>query len=355
MWLLTNTTPFRAERTWVRDLDGAEIWLVAVRAVFDIDGEGSVALAAEQQDVVRVAEFAGEPNVSGLVYDSDLVRTKLGTDVVLRGHAYAPQGDSVRSLEVRLSVGVLRKSLTVHGDRVWERGLGVGVKPSGATRFIKQPIVYERAFGGSEEPRGGSSDPPAWDPRNPIGLGVAKDPSDLVDTPVPNIEYPDQPVRWKHKGPPASFAPIPQTWSPRKEFAGTYDEAWMQHRQPLLPKDFDERHYQCAPSDQQVGGFLRGGESIELLNLSPRSPVLRFRLPRIVLGFTTYFSDGEVRHHRSNLHSVILEPDYPRAVLVWHTALPCHPKVLKLHETVVSIKQWWRGGTEDTAAEFAQG
>ena len=35
---------------------------------------------------------------------------------------------------------------------------------------------------------------------------------------------------------------------------------------------------------------------------------------------------------------MILEPDFPRVSLVWHTALPCHFKVQKLERTIVTLK-----------------
>ena len=35
---------------------------------------------------------------------------------------------------------------------------------------------------------------------------------------------------------------------------------------------------------------------------------------------------------------MILEPDFPRVSLVWHSALPCHFKVQKLERTVVTLK-----------------
>lgn len=344
MWLLANKTRFSAERTWVRDTRGAEIWIVAVRAVFDIHPDGSVEPSKEQQDVVRVAEFEGDPVSTRLIYDSDLVRTKVATDVVLHGHAHVPNGRAATTLTVRLTVGSLQKTLVVHGDRVWERG-AFGVAPSDPQPFTRMPVRYERAFGGARERAPGSTEPPAWEPRNPIGVGCGRHASELVGTPVPNLEYPGDPVvSGQHTGSPACFAPVPQSWSPRRELAGTYDDVWLEQRQPLLPLDFDDRHYQCAPGDQQVEGFLRGGEHVELVNLSPSHPLLRFQLPHLILGFTTYFSDGEVRHHRANLHSVILEPNHPRVAMVWHSAVPCHPKVLKLEETVVRVKEW-RGPT----------
>jgi hypothetical protein len=86
---------------------------------------------------------------------------------------------------------------------------------------------------------------------------------------------------------------------------------------------------------------------VELYNLTP-SGALRFALPRVVLGFETHFGDETVRH-RAQLHTVILEPDVPRVLLVWQTALPCHPKVLKLTQTTVARKKVVRRPTPAAA------
>jgi hypothetical protein len=58
-----------------------------------------------------------------------------------------------------------------------------------------------------------------------------------------------------------------------------------------------------------------------------------------VLGFQTHFLDGQVVHHRACLHTVTLEPDVPRLLMVWHTMLPCHPRVLKLRKTTIIRKR----------------
>jgi hypothetical protein len=63
-------------------------------------------------------------------------------------------------------------------------------------------------------------------------------------------------------------------------------------------------------------------------------------LPKLVVGLRTRFTDGGVVHHRAGLHTVIVEPDVPRLMVVWHAALPCHHKVLKLRCTTVYLKRW---------------
>jgi hypothetical protein len=125
---------------------------------------------------------------------------------------------------------------------------------------------------------------------------------------------------------------------------------------PLLPVDFDDRYYQCAPSDQQAPRFLSGGEPVMLVNLWPHGEVLRFELPRVILGMETFFSDGQrVLHERPVLQTMIVEPDRSRVALVWHSALPCHPKVHKLLKTRVIEKRLMRfGDTGQAGADAAE-
>src|SRR5262245_9419527 len=143
MWQLDNRTPFAAERGWVRDRDGAEIWLVAVKATFDILEDGSTAPAKEQPPVLRLPEFHGEPYKSSVKYDADLVLTKKNTDVIVVGHAHAPPGTAVPQLDCGLKVGSLQKTVRVFGDRRWG-----SLRASEPEPFQKIPLVYERAYGG---------------------------------------------------------------------------------------------------------------------------------------------------------------------------------------------------------------
>jgi hypothetical protein len=130
----------------------------------------------------------------------------------------------------------------------------------------------------------------------------------------------------------------------------------MKTRQPLLAEDLDDRYFQCAPADQQAPEFLRGGEAVILHNLHPRGRI-QFTLPKLYLGFETRFYDGSrERHKNRRLHTVILEPDFPRVSLVWHSALPCHFKVQKLERTIVTLKTDISTGErepDDSELEFA--
>src|SRR5690606_16313300 len=143
MWALENRTPFAADRAWVRDRDGAEVWLVAVKATFDILPDGRTAISEEQPPVLHLPQHHGEPGHSSIQYDADLVLTKVATDVIVVGQAHAPGGQPVTQLDVGLRVGPIQKVLRVFGDRFWN-----AFGPSAPQPFVSMPLVYERAYGG---------------------------------------------------------------------------------------------------------------------------------------------------------------------------------------------------------------
>lgn len=327
MWQVENSTPFAALGSWVRDRDGAEVWLVVVRGTFQVFPDGTTATATEQAPVVLAPESFGDPTRSSLRYDSDFQLTKPATDVLLHGNAYAPGGKAATRFDVTLRVGDVAKTLRVSGDRIYERGV-FGVAPGSAQPCLRMPIVYERAFGGRESDPPVDPDRPRFDLRNPVGKGLWP----RVGAFAPNIEYPNGGDR------PAGFGPIPPHWQPRLGFAGTYDEKWRKQRLPLYPADLDERFFMSSPEDQQPRSFLRGGERVDLINLDP-SGRMSFLLPRVAMRFESQFRGKRSVVHRANLHSVILEPDRERVVMVWHSALRAHVDVTRLQQTLITQLQ----------------
>ncbi len=333
MWAIDNQTPFAAERTFVRDRDGAEIWLVAVRATFDLFPDGTWEIAKKQVPVAQSPEYLGKPGASSLRWDSDLQRTKLGTDVLINATAHVPENlPDQKQLQVGFQVGSMTKRLSVWGDRVWERTFGM-LTPTDAKPFRSMPIVYENAMGGTAD-ESTTKQLLVSCQQNPIGCGASR----VAGKPLPNIAHADKhPEQVVAKRSVPGFGAVGCSWSPRRELAGTYDQVWKQTRHPLVPSDFDDRYFQSAPSDQVTPAFLTGGETFELVNLTP-SGRLRFHLPRLNFGFRTSI-DGTTQHHRGNLHAVIIEPDAGRLMMVWHTALPCHFTLYTLRRTVVFQKQ----------------
>lgn len=338
MWLLHNRTPYAADRTWVQDPDGAKRWVVVVKATFAIHADGRLTLADEQLPPLIAPEYHGVDGASSLRYEADLAPPKPGTDVILIGHAHAPAGRPTRHVAVALGVGSRRKILEVTGDRVWKRSLLGTVVSSSPAPFLRLPLVYERAYGGHDT----SAPDPARQRMfacNPVGRGHVIHRSSLLGQPVANVEHPGAPPGARGA---AGFGAICSHWSPRRELAGTYDARWVAERKPLLPDDFDPRFHMCAPLDQQHVPHLRGGVPIELVNLTPGG-VLRLVLPKVWLAFRTRLVRRRVERreeHRAKLHTVVLEPDHPRVLLVWHTSLRCHDDADDLEDTTISEKPY---------------
>ncbi|TQF13243.1 DUF2169 domain-containing protein [Myxococcus llanfairpwllgwyngyllgogerychwyrndrobwllllantysiliogogogochensis] len=333
MWVLANKTPYAAQRCFARDRHGAETWVVIVKGTFQIAPDGSTPLASHQEPVCLEPRYRGEPGKSSLLHESDLEHDKPTTDVLLHGHAHAPRGRAVTELDVGFRVGRLTKMLRVFGDRRWRSRLGMTLEA--ARPFLQMPLTYERAFGGVDAAAARPAS--SWESRNPVGVGFAVEARHLEGHQAPNVELPSMLIRsWRDRPRPAGMGPVARDWSPRRELAGTFDSKWEQDRQPLLPVDFNDHFRQCAPEDQQTAEPLRGGEPVALLNLTTDGE-LRFTLPRVWLTFRTRLGREDVEH-RARMHTVILEPDARRVVIVWGTSLRCHGREHQLERTVIREK-----------------
>jgi hypothetical protein len=334
MWMLRNTTPFAAETSWTRDERGAEFWLVAVRACFEVDHEGRQSLAAKQTEVQRAPLFAGDPLTSGLVTDSDFVLHKSGTDVLIEGRAYAPKGHPTPSSSVHLKVHTINKTVNVVGERRISKGW-FGISMTRPEPFLEMPMTWERTYGGWDR-KGNDQE---WEPSNPAGKGFAIDPSHLDGTIAPNLEYPGAPYRGPRSGRPAAFGPVAQHWQPRVQYGGTYDEQWQQTRDPLVPADFDRRYFRCAPADQQTDTPLIGYEEVVLGGLTVDG-FLGFVLPRISFNFiTTFRRYGDIQQ-KPSIHTLWLMPDRRRFEIVYMSALEVPPgREEKLIGTTVLIRK----------------
>ncbi|MEO8921559.1 MAG: DUF2169 domain-containing protein [Caldimonas sp.] len=332
MWHVANKTPFAADCGWVMDKSGNRIWLVVVKATFDVQPDGRCCLSAKSEPVRLMAEPHGEFGQSSLKYEADLAGVKPTTDILVHGDAIAPRGRMATSLEVSIRAGAIRKRLRVTGDRLWEKGV-LGPKMSEPTPFERMPITYERAYGGWDRSAPQLEDH-RLDDRNPVGTGFSVRVENSDGMRLPNIEYPDQLISgWKDRPRPAGFNAVDCGWSPRRQLAGTYDEQWRQERFPLWAEDFNPRYNNCAPMDQQPPNPLAGGERVEIAGMS-ETGILAFDIPNVKLGFRTRFG-RERTDHEGHLCTVLVEPNVPRVVLAWQTSLVCNRRADELDETLV--------------------
>jgi hypothetical protein len=305
---LTNLTPYSADLFCFYGHDERRWHLAVLRASFSAAPGRDTVLADEQPPVRTADEHNGAPEHSSVRHEADIALEKPFPEVLAAGHAWGPGGRPAESVRVSVRVGDVHKELQVTGDRFWMRN--VVWTPSAPQPFERMPIVYERAFGGTVPVEGG-----ACERRNPVGVGMegARSADPRVLTEIPNVEYPSALVQGPgDRAAPAGFGPVGRSWTPRVEHAGTYGEAWLRDRFPLLPPDFDPRYYQAAPPDQQSRALV-AGSPVEVLGMTPEG-VWRFALPAVEVPVTLWY-DRPFPVPPLRLDTVLLEPDAYRVTL----------------------------------------
>ena len=340
MLQVVNHTPFSAALSVFPDLAGVESAYAVVKATFRFGPEGPE-LADPQAPLLATDVFWGDPVQTSLRAAGEFGLLKTATDVLLVGRAIAPQPET-RVADVSLRVGPVVRTVRVFGDRHWEKAGGKW-RPSLPQFWERMPLRWELAWGGIAAQAG--QEVPEHEPRNPVGRGiVGKDGVPDQGQPLPNLEDPAALlVEPKDRPTPACFAPIAPTWLPRRQFAGTYDDAWIQRRAPYLPLDFDPRFFQVAPAELIAPGFLRGGEPVELSGFTAGAPI-RFTLPEcgLELGFDF---DGAVVPGEPQLEMVLFEPDAGRFQMLWRAVLAVDKKLLKLKQVTVRSSAFERDGS----------
>ena len=210
----------------------------------------------------------------------DTVLYKPATDLLLSGAAEfsGRRGQASWAAEVSVrSHGKLRtQTLILHGERHWQWSLLKGWHLSEPTVCERIDLRYELAYGGSyaQQDRWVRHDP------NPVGRGFL--PLDRMDKhvyyPAARIELaanrlsaPDKPIEVPALG------PIPRTWTARKRYAGTYDNAWRdglkQNGRADYAPDFDGRFFQTAHPQGVFEPHWRGDEHISLVGLTGDKPI----------------------------------------------------------------------------------
>ena len=332
---LTNETPYFAELQLLQDEDGRDILVVYVKATYVIEPDGKVRLREKQISVNPAGEYFGEPGKSSLKYAPECAFAKLTTDVVLVGHAHAPEQYPTTQLDVSLRVGALQKTVRVFGDRVWEKGF-FGWRMSEPQPFTKMPLVYERAFGGKDVSHADEKNH-EYELRNPLGVGlIAKKSAIDAPLPLPNLEDPKQRIQRPTDRPtPAGFGCIAPDWHPRLPLAGTYDEAWQQQRLLLLAKDFNHGFFNAAAQDLMAPAFMTGSEDVEIINATPQGKLV-FRLPGQSPHVYLDMSGESEQDLQVTLDTVTINTDENITVLLWRASVSVYQRIYELERVRVT-------------------
>ena len=341
---LVNRTAFPASVFRQFDRKGGLDAVVAVRGTFDVVPGGRLAVSAEQEAFQWEDAYEGDPHAMPLMRQADLVPFKPGTDVTVLADAYCPNPAGAPSWPVGLRIlnapgaALLDKHLRVTGPRWWRPRLrphwrtlvGREAAPLLSGWDLTAPEPARSVALDWRLARGGPlpDDPPgSLHLGNPIGMGVVGRAVSAAGQPhpAPQIEAPGAQLGdWQADPAPCGLGPLSPWWRPRQQHAGTYDQAWLDHRHPLLPDDFDERFWQCAPPDQIVTPWLRGTERFELTNLHPDHATLSGTLPGIMPGAAIDRAGQPAERAGLNLDGVHfdLRPDWERVILTWRLRVP---------------------------------
>lgn len=363
----TATTPPGTEvQRSGKDPTGRFILSVLAKRTYRIVEGGRCAL--DEKQVPLVTEPQPDPeNPDLLLHDTDLYALKLMTDVVVKGYAYG-NGQDVSGVAVR--VGNHEKRILVTGDRSCTLTAAGKIVFSRPEAVEKVPLRYTHAYGGRDavaETTYGNPylelqpalDPEQCDlakaspflyPRNPCGRGyLIKAERDAVEAlRLPNLEDPldlltperlpvGEVEQWPRMPLPQATDWFDYAWFPRIAYFGVVP-FFEPEGQPLAevvrgfspPYVAQERvpdadaafRMTCGASLGLQLPHLRGDEEVELLNMSPTGRALRFRVPKERPRIWTDGRKGKLNKTEPVIHTVVIEPDASRLMIVWRGSAP---------------------------------
>lgn len=331
MWEVKNHTPFAAHGYFVRDQNGVEHWVVAMRATFDLTFGALPTVAAHQPEVKLVPDMHPD-NPEEMVEEADFQPFRPQADIVLRGDARLPNGQMAAVIPVTLTVGKLSKTLHCSGPQrlMWHRNQLRLSQPEPITTL---PLSWACATGGTCQKTGVLHDD------NPIGMGWLSDWTHLVHgegIALPQIIDPRAPVTFDKPFPaPQGFGPLQPHWGPRRHLAGTFDQIWQDTRHPRLPTDFDPRFHQSVLPDQRAS--LVGGEPVQVINASSEG-TLQFRLPQMIVDARTRIGRDRFQN-RLRIIGVTVDAAKRTLAMIWNTAIPCNGRDTQVQASTLRIMQ----------------
>jgi hypothetical protein len=310
---LHNFTPFVPLQFESIDAKLNHFGVVTARGSFDIQNGKRLSLARDQETIILEDQYYGDPIASSLKSDSGLSPYKPRTDVLLEATSYSPSGLPETSWVASVRAGSIQKTLLVTGARHWYRKMGIA-RLSEIDPIASLPIRYEYTYGGTR------ADGQTF-PSNPIGIGF-ENKLNSNNVPVPQLLSVDNPKPvFGQPLSPMGLGPIPPSWQPRLNRAGTYDSTWKETRAPYLPHDFSFAFYNVASEGLNFDGFAQGDEVFHLSNLS-KERELRFGLPKILLIAIIQFDDGRIIPAPVNLDTIEIEVERKKVFLQWRGIFP---------------------------------
>ena len=234
-------------------------------------------------------------------------------EYLIAGRCYVPGGAESGAARISIRFSQLSKTAYVFGDRRWTSPLH-GIKAiSRPLPFKSMDLSWERAFGGEEEGE------------NPVGVGVRPIAAKSgLEIPLPNIESPRHLIASSKDRPePVGFGPKGLDWAVRLNNLGTFNDKWLRDHWPGVPGDFDFGYFNMAPSDQQLDGYFRGGETFNIRGMHPAQPQITGNTPKLrARVFCLRDGKNEVSEIKTSMDTVWFFPDRMIGLLIWRGRVP---------------------------------
>ncbi|AVA39942.1 MULTISPECIES: DUF2169 family type VI secretion system accessory protein [Proteus] len=308
-----NQTPFphfSFEKLGYKD----ERWqTIVVKVTCDFDPlTGKCDIADEQTPLIMADVYRTTPENSSLVHETNLVSYKPHAEIYIVGTARTLSNTPVTHWETELSIGQIHKKLILSGPRYWEyhRDWSLGE----AQPISALPLIYEKAFGGKNSHQ-------EVNDKNPIGVGWY-DSHDMDKTrqyPAPQIYYPlkehilsvDKP--WEVAG----YGQYNRWWQQRVQFAGTYNDEWLNNIKPYYPADFNFAFFMSTPVDQQQNDFFVGNETLSLKGFFAQINLTELILPSIGFVVIPQLVPEKLTNGLLKLDTVCVSLDEQKLYLTW--------------------------------------
>ncbi|SFU10981.1 DUF2169 domain-containing protein [Mesorhizobium sp. YR577] len=323
MWDLINRTPFSTFSGFDRDKDGKAYWIVWAKATFRMRHERPCLFEREQVELFREPLYRGSPENTDLLAENDICFPKPKPDVIITGYGYRPV-DVTREdpFDVTATIGDWKKSLTILPAMRWSDRL----RPEQAdTAGDAVFLGFRNAYGGIDT----ETDTARYQEHveNPIGQGFWASSNAARGKPLPRVVSQGTALeKWDSPLKAVSFTCVPKERPRRTRHSGTYDEAWMRRKSPLLPDDFDERYWQFVDQDQSLEAEPSSGARITLTNMMPRGVdsdggAYTVELPRLTFELLTRFK-GKWQETDMALQTIHLLPEQGLLTLSYCGSMP---------------------------------
>ncbi|MDR2162022.1 MAG: DUF2169 domain-containing protein [Desulfovibrio sp.] len=226
----------------------------------------------------------------------DMGLPKPQAEWLLAGSARTPGRIPASSLLLEIRVGASARRFLVSG----EAGGRGGPEP-----FTDLALTWADTFGGPDNPE------------NPLGCGLAPDPSTGRTRPPRIVGADDVRARPACPGPCGA-------WPIRMRGMGTYDKKWLQTRCPGLPDDCDLGFCNLAQADQRLPAGLRGDEDILLRGVHHERAEIVSRLPgKTILVHVLRGAAAGEQVFSLAFDTLWLFPDSLLGLLLGHLLVPC--------------------------------